>query len=132
MYMSETKRVSWDLVELILSIILPSGLKGEFDVSKIFPKFSELSDICQQIVVYGIKQKLSDKVAGFVGTDADKLAKMQVMWSELLEGKWASDRVGFTPEQKFNRAVADYEASTGKKAPEMVLAAFRIAFKFNI
>ena len=65
--------------------------KVDFDLTEFFEDFSELTEIQQNIIVYGIKQKLADACAvqkPEVLTTNERIVTMSNVWSRLKDGVW--------------------------------------------
>jgi uncharacterized protein YdaL len=71
-------------------------IQAEFDLVKIFPGFATMSEVQQQTIVYGVKQKLSDKGASAVADLGGKVVQAKANWENLVAGKWTGDRVNST------------------------------------
>jgi hypothetical protein len=91
--------VKWTLDGTILKLLRSIEevvIGAEFDLAKIYPTFSEFNTIQQQIVVYGVKQKLADKGAGDIADYQGKVTSAKAKWDDLVNGKWAGERVNAT------------------------------------
>ena len=95
--------VKWLLDGNILKVAKPledpkatAEIQAEFDLTKLFAGFAEMTDVQKQLVVYGVKQKLMDTGASEIGDVQGKVSKARSKWAELLEGKWTGDRVNAT------------------------------------
>jgi hypothetical protein len=71
-------------------------VEAEFPLTKLFPDFITYTETQQQIIVYGIKQKLMDVGAGDIGDGMTKIQSAKKKWQELLENKWTGERVNGT------------------------------------
>ena len=71
-------------------------IEAEFDLSKIFPAFNELTDVQRQMVVFGAKQKLSDSGAENRGDSASKILSAKEVYDQWLAGKWVGERTNAT------------------------------------
>lgn len=84
--------LSWDLVDAKLTVtILATKQKLTFDLAKIYPDFTKMSDVQQKLIAYGTKQKLADKVAK---PEVEKLTPTEMkleldsLWKRLVDGVW--------------------------------------------
>ena len=100
-----TRLVNWSLNKSILQMSkIVAGiekdttyeLKAEFDLVKIYPTFLTMSDFQQQVITYGVKQKLSDGGASKVGDVDGKVSTAKDRWEDFLKGKFTGDRVNAT------------------------------------
>ena len=86
--MSEDKRkkASWKLIDHYSQWTGVSGLAVKYDLTPLFPEFTELTPLQQAVVDYGVKQKLSDATAGIGkdATDTDRAERMGLMYDRLL------------------------------------------------
>jgi len=71
-------------------------IQAEFDLTKLFPTFGTLATVQQQLIVYGVKQKLMDTGADDVGNAKGKVESAKATWAELIDGKWKGDRINAT------------------------------------
>jgi len=106
--------VKWELNESVLKMIRIIGegekavdLPAKFDLIKLFPDFKEYSDVQKQLVVYGVKQKLSDSGANEVANFGGKIKNAKDKWQELLDGKWKGARVNATGAAEAKKFTAD-------------------------
>lgn len=106
-------------------------IEAEFDLEKLFPKFTELSEVQQQLIVYGTKQKLMDVGAG-VGDEGGKISAAKKKWTELLEGKWAGERVNATGAAETKKAMTGLkEASKAVTMQGLMLKQVMAGFPGN-
>lgn len=71
--MDEKKKASWSFEGNGIQVCrLPQGKKIQFDLTRIFPNFGELTDTQQEVIAYGIKQKCSDRTARSAGEKLDE------------------------------------------------------------
>ena len=108
--------VKWTLDKAILkaSKIVEGDAKStkieigaEFDLTKLFPTFLEMKPVPQQLVVYGVKQKLMDSGASEIANYDGKIKRAKDKFTELIEGKWAGDRVNATGTAANKKVVSD-------------------------
>lgn len=88
---------------------------AEFDLTKIYPTFNEMTVVQSQVIVYGIKQKLMDVGASEIAQVGGKVTAAKKKWDELLAGKWEGERVNGTGAAENRRVVSEV-----KKASEAV------------
>jgi len=99
--------IRWELNDSILKMVRIVGegektteLPVEFDLTKLFPNFNKFTEVQRQLVVYGVKQKLSDTGASKVGDFGSKIKAAKDRWADLLAGKWQGERVNATTNAK--------------------------------
>jgi len=74
-----------------------------FVITDIFPNFTEMTEVQQNLIAYGIKQKLADSCARSkeVSLNADERhTQMMEVWNTLLDGKWKEEGKGKESLQK--------------------------------
>jgi len=83
------KQAKWDCTdEGILSVVLPSGLKDSYDITKIFHNWANFTPAEKFYAGYGVKQKLSDHCAASKDatyTDAEKITRMDELFNYTAE-----------------------------------------------
>jgi hypothetical protein len=80
------KKASWTFEGTMASVTFPSGNTTTFIIDDV------PADIKTKLFQYGFKQKLSDSLAGYEGSDQDKADLLQTMYIQLMEGEWSSRR----------------------------------------
>ena len=85
-------------------------LEAEFDLVSLYADFEAYNDVQKQIVVYGVKQKLSDSGASNIADFGGKIQSARDKWAELLEGKWTGSRVNATGVAEKKRFHSDVTA----------------------
>lgn len=88
---------------------------AEFDLTKLYPTFNEMTVVQSQVIVYGIKQKLMDVGANEIAQIDGKVTAAKKKWNELLEGKWEGERINSTGASENKRVITEI-----KKAAEAV------------
>jgi hypothetical protein len=83
---TDRKKASWTFENGDAKVVFPSGISAAFDMT-VIP-----AEIRLRLVEYGFKQKLSDSLAGYEGSDKDKADLLGTMYQQLLEGEWTSRR----------------------------------------
>lgn len=71
-------------------------IEAEFDLSKIYPAWSEMTEVQQHVVSYGARQILMDTGANAVGEAGSKISQAKAKWQDLLDGKVKGDRINAT------------------------------------
>lgn len=109
--------VKWTMDKTILKMVKPlenatGEIVAEFDLLKLFKNFSELTDIQQQIIAYGTKQKLSDKGANEVANLGGKVTNAKAVWTQLLEGKWSGERMNATGASENKKALSNIKEAS--------------------
>lgn len=84
--MEDRKKAYWKFENGMATVTFPSGLNTSFIMADV------PSDIQDRLIEYGFKQKLSDSLAGYEGSDADKADLLQAMYAQLVAGEWTSRR----------------------------------------
>lgn len=114
--------VKWSLDGAILKLAKAvedpksvAEILAEFDLTKLFPTFNELTVVQSQVIVYGVKQKLMDVGASEIAEVGGKVSRAKTKWEELLAGKWEGERVNSTGAAENKRVIAEV-----KKASEAV------------
>ena len=110
--------VKWVLNGSIMSLLKPSEdpkgdavLQADFDLTKLFSNFAQMTEIQQQIIGYGIKQKLMDTGASEIADVEGKVSRAKAKFSELIAGKWSGDRVNSTGAAENKRIVSEVKKS---------------------
>lgn len=74
----------------LLTVLMPSGLKGEFDLTEIFESWADYTPAEKFFSGYGVKQKLSDLCAKSKKealTDAEKLEAMEKLFNYAVDNQ---------------------------------------------
>lgn len=84
------ERIKWTLSETgSLSIGFGNEIMDVYDLVKIYPEFVGMNEVQQMVVVYGIKQNLSDKIAAMKDyTLKEKVKVMGERFQSLKDGVW--------------------------------------------
>ena len=90
-------------------------IMAEFDLTKIYPTFNEMTVVQTQVIVYGMKQKLMDVGASEIAEVSGKVAAAKKKFDELLAGKWEGERINSTGAAENKRIIGEV-----KKASEAV------------
>lgn len=104
--------VKWTLDNTTLKMVKPlenatGEIVAEFDLTKLFETFPEMTEVQQQTIAYGVKQKLSDKGASEVGSVGGKVTQAKETWKILLEGKWTGERMNATGASENKKILAN-------------------------
>lgn len=83
---TDRKKASWTFENDDAKVVFPSGISATFDMT-VIP-----AEIKLRLVEYGFKQKLSDSLAGYEGSDQDKADLLEAMFIQLQNGEWSSRR----------------------------------------
>ena len=126
------KSMDWEFSDQgILTVehkdVTPSK-KVDFDVKEFFPNFTDMDKIQQNVVVYGLKQKLADSCAAskdMAMTVNERIATMSNVWSRLKDGVWTQK--GGERETISKKIAANLEKVDLSTVPEAVLNALRAA-----
>ena len=79
---------------------------ADFDLTKIYPTFMEMSEVQQQIIVYGIKQKLMDTGSSQIADVGGKVGCAMKQWERFLAGHFDGERVNATGTADTKKAMA--------------------------
>ncbi|MBE9592731.1 MAG: hypothetical protein IMF19_04555 [Proteobacteria bacterium] len=101
------ERIKWTISpDGMLTIGFGNEMLDVHDIAKIYPTFKDMSEVQQMVIVYGIKQNLSDKIANMKDyTLKEKVKVMSERFQSLIDGIWK------TPEKE--------KTSVKKKAEEL-------------
>jgi hypothetical protein len=132
--------VKWSLDKSVLklskSLEDPKAIaviEAEFDLILIYPDFLSFTEVQQQLIVYGTKQKLMDVGAGDIGDGQSKIGSAKTKWNELLEGKWAGERVNSTGAAENKRVLAETkEASKAVTLEGLIIKRTLYASTFTV
>lgn len=80
------KKASWTFEGSFATVTFPSDVTAEFNLGKL------PDNIVPRLIEYGFKQKLSDSLAGYEGSDEDKADLLRTMYEQLVAGEWTSRR----------------------------------------
>ena len=84
------ERIKWIISpDGMLSIGFGKEMLDVYDLVKIYPTFKEMTEVQQMVIVYGIKQNLSDKIASMKDyTLKEKVKVMGERFQSLKDGIW--------------------------------------------
>lgn len=108
--MELSKKSKWTLVGSILTITMPSSATRSFDMERIYEDFEGMQLNQQFCAQYGVKQNLSDEIAGQKGvSDETKLDLMESRFEELVRGeiKTKREKADSVGKDKFIKATVD-------------------------
>lgn len=96
-----------------------------FDITKLFPDYSELDEIQQKLVVYGLKQKLADSVAAekkLELTCNERIVTLDGIFARLLDGVWSQKGGGVrnTLKKQMQEGMDSLDDETKAAIPEAV------------
>ena len=98
--MAKVRLVKWSMDGAVLKMARIIGedalIEAEFDLTKLYPNFDEFGDVQKQVIVYGVKQKLSDVGSSEIGNAGGKIANAKKIWERFLEGHFDGERVNAT------------------------------------
>jgi len=104
-----TERIRWIYIEGTLTIRVGKEFLDVYDLHEIYPTIEEMNEVQRMLIVYGVKQNLSDKIANMKDyTLKEKVKVMGDRYKSLVDGIWK------TP--------AKEKTSLKKKAAEIVTA----------
>jgi hypothetical protein len=103
------ERIKWTYIEGIINIGFGNEILDSYNMKVIFPKIEEITEVQRELILYGFKQNLSDKIAGMKHyTLKEKVKTMTERYESLVKGIWK------TPSKE--------KTSIKKKAAELVEA----------
>ena len=83
------ERIKWTYIEGIVNIGLGNEILDTYDLKVIFPSIETMSEVQRGLVIYGLKQNLSDKIAGMKDyTMKEKVKTMTSRYNDLVKGVW--------------------------------------------
>jgi hypothetical protein len=94
--------ISWKLEGTMLNLCRPVEknvaviIEVSFNLLEIFPDFEKLTEVQRELVVYSIKQKLSDSGSQEISSLDGKVAQAKETWADLVLGKWRGERANGT------------------------------------
>ena len=112
-----TKKSKWNVVDATLTITMPDKASRDFNLARIMPDYEAQDENIRFVFQYGVKQNLSDEIAGQKdASNETKLDLMESRFEELVRGEIRTKREkadmlkttdivarmqaeGFTPEQ---------------------------------
>ena len=85
-------RIKWQLTEQGgLNVSQGNEMFNTYDLTTIYPDFNEFTEVQRMVVVYGVKQNLSDKIANMKDYTIDeKMVVMNKRFLSLVDGIWKS------------------------------------------
>ena len=85
-------RIKWQLTEQGgLNVSQGNEMFNTYDLTTIYPDFNEFTEVQRMVVVYGVKQNLSDKIANMKDYTIDeKMVVMNKRFQSLVDGIWKS------------------------------------------
>ena len=86
-----------------------------FDLILLFPDFMGYTEVQQQVIAYGVKQKLSDKGANEIANLGGKITNAKTVWTSLLEGKWTGERMNATGAAETKKAISNLKEASKVK-----------------
>jgi len=83
------ERIKWTYIEGTIQIGFGNDILDVYDLNVIFPKIKEMTEVQRELVIYGFKQNLSDKIAGMKDyTMKEKVRTMTSRYESLAKGIW--------------------------------------------
>ena len=91
----------------------PSEELEKFDISELYPTWSEMNEVQKFIIEYGLKQKLADGGSSNVGDIAGKVEVAKVKFAMFVKGELTGVRLNATG-AKENKRIATAVRETAK------------------
>ena len=83
------ERIKWTYIEGTIQIGFGNAILDVYDLNVIFPKIKEMTEVQRELVIYGFKQNLTDKIAGMKDyTMKEKVRTMTERYNSLIAGIW--------------------------------------------
>jgi hypothetical protein len=83
------ERIKWTYGKGNLTIGFGNEMLDVYDLTVIYPSIESMTEVQQMVIVYGIKQNLSDKIAGMKDyTLKEKVKVMGERFQSLKDGIW--------------------------------------------
>lgn len=93
------ERIKWTYDKGVLTIGFGNEILDLYDLKVIYPTIVDMSEVQSMIIVYGVKQNLSDKIASMKDyTLQEKVKVMGERFQSLTDGIWktpAKEKVTF-------------------------------------
>ena len=84
-------KMKWSVKDGFQILTVDGIEETSYDIKAIFPDFEEFTEVQREVISYGIKQNLSDKIAGMKGdTLKEKVEVMDKRFESLMKGIWKS------------------------------------------
>jgi hypothetical protein len=89
--MAHQERIKWIYDNGVLTIGFGNEMLDVYDLKVIYPDIPSMSEVQQMVIVYGVKQNLSDKIAAMKDyTLKEKVKVMGERFQSLKDGIWKS------------------------------------------
>ena len=119
--MSNAKR-KWTLVDGTLVLTIGEASEN-YDLTRLFPDFMELDNVQRQVIVYGIKQKLADTLAGKSAKDGfsigEQFVAVETLYQRLCDGHFTLPTEGRVSKEQGITALMEAKDLTRDQASEI-------------
>ena len=83
------ERIKWTYIEGTVQVGSGNETLDVYDMKVIFPDIETMTEVQRGLVIYGLKQNLSDKIAGMKDyTMKEKVKTMTERYESLVKGVW--------------------------------------------
>lgn len=109
-----SKKSKWSIDGATLTITMPDKASRSFDLARIMPLFDAQDENIRFVFQYGVKQNLSDEIAGQKDASSEtKLDLMDSRFEELVRGeiKTKREKADMVGKQKFIDAAMEFGAT---------------------
>ncbi len=87
--MATKERIKWTYIEGTLSVGFENEMLDTYDLKVIYPTIEKMTEVQRELVIYGFKQNLSDKIANMKDyTLKEKVKVMTERANSLIKGIW--------------------------------------------
>jgi len=87
--MATSERIKWTYLEGTLQIGFENETLAVYDLTELYMDIKEMPEVQRMIIIYGLKQNLSDKIAGMKDyTLKEKMKVMGERFQSLVDGIW--------------------------------------------
>ena len=87
--MATSERIKWTYIDGTLSVGFDNEILDVYVLKDLFPTIEELPEVQRMLVIYGVKQNLSDKIANMKDyTLNEKVKVMAARYMDLVNGIW--------------------------------------------
>lgn len=101
-------RLKWTYIDGTLQVGFNGEILDTYKVVDIYPEIATYTETQREIILYGVKQNLSDKIAGMKDdTREEKIKVMSSRFKDLVEGRWKTPAKEKTSLKKRAKALVD-------------------------
>jgi predicted TIM-barrel fold metal-dependent hydrolase len=83
------ERIKWTYIGGLLDIGFENEMLDSYNLEAIYPLIEDMTEVQRELIIYGFKQNLSDKIAGMKDyTLREKIKVMSERADSLIKGIW--------------------------------------------